>query len=40
MELQKRELMYVDDLAEACEYFLKRKPNTLVILGAEKKKQF
>ena len=25
----KRELMYVDDLAEACEYFLKRKPNTL-----------
>ena len=31
----KRELMYVDDLAEACEYFLKKKTkHTLINIGS------
>ena len=36
----KRELMYVDDLADACEFFLKKKTkHTLINIGSGKKKQ-
>ena len=39
MELPKRELMYVDDLADACEFFLKKKTkHSLINIGSGEEK--